>query len=67
MVAITLATGVELAIPRQLLQGLDGATPAQLAGVEILGPGDSLHWESPDVDPVWHAFEGSAALDTVQL
>jgi hypothetical protein len=50
MVAITLATGVELAIPRGLLQGLDGATPAQLADVEILGPGDSLHWEALDVD-----------------
>jgi len=50
MVAITLATGVELAIPRRLLQGLDGATPAQIAGVEILGPGDSLHWEALDVD-----------------
>ncbi len=50
MVAITLATGVELAIPRQLLQGLDGATPAQLGGVEILGLGDSLHWDALDVD-----------------
>jgi hypothetical protein len=48
-IAITLATGVELAIPRQLLQGLNGATPAQLAGVEILGPGDTLHWEALDV------------------
>jgi hypothetical protein len=39
-----------LAIPRRLLQGLDGATPAQLAGVEILGMGDGLHWEALDVD-----------------
>ena len=48
--AIKLATGVELAIPRTLLQGLENATPEQAAEVEILGPGSSLHWESLDVD-----------------
>ncbi len=50
MIAIKLATGVELAIPRKLLQGLERATPAQAAEVEIWGPGDSLHWASLDVD-----------------
>jgi hypothetical protein len=49
-IAIKLATGVEIKIPRKLLQGLERATPAQLGEVEILGPGDSLHWESLDVD-----------------
>jgi hypothetical protein len=49
-IAIRLATGVELAIPRKLLQGLEHATPAQLAGVEIVGAQDGLHWESLDVD-----------------
>ena len=49
-VAITLATGVELAIPRKLLQGLEHATLAQLAKVEIVGAQDGLHWESLDVD-----------------
>lgn len=47
---ITLATGVELVIPRKLLQGLENSTPAQRAEVEIWGPGSSLHWESLDVD-----------------
>ena len=47
---IALATGVEIVIPRKLLQGLENATPAQAAEVEIWGPGDSLHWESIDVD-----------------
>ncbi len=47
---ITLSTGVEIVIPRKLLQGLEHATPAQAAEVEIWGPGDSLHWESIDVD-----------------
>src|SRR5476649_1707250 len=50
MIEIKLATGVELAIPRKLLQGLENATPAQSAEVEIWGPGSSLHWESLDVD-----------------
>jgi hypothetical protein len=48
--AIKLATGVELAIPRTLLQGLESATPEQAGKVEIWGPGSSLHWESLDVD-----------------
>lgn len=50
VIAIKLATGVELAIPRPLLQGLENATPEQAAEVEIWGPGSSLHWESLDVD-----------------
>lgn len=50
VIAIKLATGVELAIPRKLLQGLERATPEQVGEVEILGPGSSLHWESLDVD-----------------
>jgi hypothetical protein len=49
-IAMKLATGVELVIPRKLLQGLENAAPRDLAKVEIWGPGDSLHWESLDVD-----------------
>lgn len=49
-VAVKLASGVELVIPRKLLQGLEGATPDQVAQVEIWGPGSSLHWEALDVD-----------------
>ena len=50
VIAIKLATGVELLIPRKLLQGLEDATPEQVGEVQILGPGSSLHWESLDVD-----------------
>ncbi|MBC5804712.1 MAG: DUF2442 domain-containing protein [Candidatus Eremiobacter antarcticus] len=50
VIVIKLATGVELAIPRRLLQGLENATTDQAAQVEIWGPGSSLHWESLDVD-----------------
>lgn len=50
MVVITLATGVQVAVPRMLLQGLRDATPGQLAKVEIEGPGTGLHWPLLDVD-----------------
>jgi hypothetical protein len=50
VVAVKLASGVELVIPRELLQGLENATPDQVAQVEIWGPGSSLHWEPLDVD-----------------
>ena len=47
---IKFLTGVELTIPRMLLQGLENATPAQLAEVEIVDFQSGLHWESLDVD-----------------
>ena len=43
-IAVKLASGIGLTIPRRLLQGLEAAAPEQLAEVEIFGPGDSLHW-----------------------
>lgn len=48
--AIKLATGVELAIPRRLLQGLADADPRLVAKVEIDDHGSALHWEALDVD-----------------
>jgi len=49
LIALTLSTGVEIAIPRELLQGLETATPTQIADVEIDDFGSSLHWKSLDV------------------
>lgn len=49
-VAITLDTGVEVAVPRHLLQGLEAAHVRDVANIEILGPGSTLHWETLDVD-----------------
>ena len=46
---IKFLTGVELTIPRMLLQGLENATPAQLADVEIADFQSALHWEAIDV------------------
>lgn len=48
--AIRLATGVEIVIPRKLLQGLDRATPAQLADVRIVAAKSGLYWKALDVD-----------------
>lgn len=50
VIAIKLATGVELMIPRKLLQGLENATPAQLAEVEIVSVQSGSGWTSLDVD-----------------
>jgi Protein of unknown function (DUF2442) len=50
VIVIKFATGVDLTVPRTLLQGLEHATPAQLAEVEIVGVETGLHWESLDVD-----------------
>ncbi|HEV3155798.1 MAG TPA: DUF2442 domain-containing protein [Candidatus Baltobacteraceae bacterium] len=49
-IAVTLASGVELVIPRRLLQGLEHATAAQLKDVQIVGAQSGLHWRQLNVD-----------------
>jgi hypothetical protein len=49
-ILITLATEIEIAVPRRLLQGLQDATPEQLAAIEIQELGQGLHWPALDVD-----------------
>jgi hypothetical protein len=43
-IAIEFAGGVELRLPRRLVQGLQEATPVQLGRIEIEGPGTGLVW-----------------------
>jgi hypothetical protein len=50
VIAIKFLTGVELTVPRRLLQGLVDATPDQLAEVQIDNLQSGLHWESLDID-----------------
>jgi hypothetical protein len=50
LIVIKLATGVEVAIPRRMMQGLESATRAQLSDVTIVGAQSGLHWEALDVD-----------------
>ena len=49
-IVIDFATGVALTIPRKLLQGLEHASPREVAKVELEGYGSALHWEALDVD-----------------
>jgi len=49
-VVLLLSTGVEVAIPRAMLQGLEHAKPQQLRHIEIQGPGTGLHWPALGID-----------------
>ncbi|MHB8730653.1 MAG: DUF2442 domain-containing protein [bacterium] len=49
-VVIRLASGVDVAIPRTRLQGLENATRTQAAELQLEGAGSGLHWPSLDVD-----------------
>jgi len=50
MLILKLRDGRRHMIPREELQGLQSATRAQIARVEILGNGTGLHWPALDVD-----------------
>jgi hypothetical protein len=47
---VDLDNGATFAFPPRLVQGLETATPDELAAVELLGDGFGLHWERLDVD-----------------
>jgi len=49
-VSLRFRTGVELLIPRKLLQGLESAKPSELRRIEISLHGSALRWPSLDVD-----------------
>jgi hypothetical protein len=49
LVLIKISDGSRLAIPREQLQGLENATPQQLAHIEIFGTTD-IAWPDLDVD-----------------
>jgi len=49
-VVVQLKNGCTFSFPAVLAQGLEHATDAQLANIEILGAGYGLRWESLDVD-----------------
>lgn len=49
-VVVRLNTGVEVAFPPKLAQGLAGAEPDDLARIEISPSGLGLHWPSLDAD-----------------
>ena len=49
-VLVELTNGCSFAFPARRAQGLDEASDAELADIEILGLGLGLHWERLDVD-----------------
>jgi hypothetical protein len=49
-VIVRLDTGIELAFPPHLAEGLSSAAPADLAAIEISPSGLGLHWPRLDAD-----------------
>jgi hypothetical protein len=49
-VVVTLNTGIELAFPTRLAEGLADASPENLAEIEISPAGLGLHWPRLDAD-----------------
>ncbi len=49
-VVVYLSDGVIVSIPREYLQGLQGATRSQLSEIEVIGRGTGLHWPQLDAD-----------------
>lgn len=49
-IVIALSTGVEVSFPPQKLEGLDGATPAELSEIEISPTGFGLYFPKRDAD-----------------
>jgi hypothetical protein len=50
LVVLVLSNGMQVSIPRVLLQGLEEAEPEQLRGIEIEGLGTGLHWPALGID-----------------
>ena len=49
-VVVSLDSGLELAFPPRLAEGLSGAAPAELAEIQISPSGLGLHWPRLDAD-----------------
>jgi hypothetical protein len=49
-IVINLKSGATYSFPPALAQGLAGASPKDLAEVEVTPSGDGLHWEKLDAD-----------------
>ncbi len=49
-IVINLKSGATYSFPPKIAQGLTGASPENLAEVEVTPSGDGLHWEKLDAD-----------------
>lgn len=50
LVIVQLKSGATFSFPSAIAQGLEGASAADLADIELTPSGDGLHWESLDAD-----------------
>ena len=50
LIVVHLRSGACFSFPPDIAQGLAGASPDDLANVEITPMGDGLHWETLDTD-----------------
>jgi hypothetical protein len=55
-IVVALSTGVEIAFPTRLAEGLADASPESLADIEISPAGLGLHWPRLDADLYVPAF-----------
>jgi hypothetical protein len=49
-IIINLKSGATFSFPPEIAQGFAGASPKDLAEVEVTPSGDGLHWEKLDAD-----------------
>jgi hypothetical protein len=49
-IVVSLDSGLDLAFPPRLAQGLENATAEELSNIEISPLGDGLHWPALDAD-----------------
>ena len=70
-IVIDLNTGVQIAFPTRLAEGLAGASPDDLAEIEISPAGLGLHWPKLDADmfvpSLLHGVLGSKRWMAAQL
>jgi hypothetical protein len=70
-IVVALSTGVELAFPTRLAEGLSGASPEHLADIEISPAGLGLRWPRLDADlyvpALLHGVFGSKSWMARQL
>lgn len=64
---IELANGATITLPVKLIPSLNRARPRDIRGVEILGRGSGLHWESLDLDLSVSALVSSVFAGTAWL
>lgn len=64
---VMLSNDVEMSVPVDLLQDLQGASLNDLAEIEITPLGNGLHWPRLDADVLIHGIYGSRSWMAAQM